>query len=496
MNLLEQLNGCCRRLWRDESGVVFAFTVIVFLTLFVIACSVYAVGENLRQRIVLQNAADAAAYSGAVVQADGLSRVAAINKAMAWTYVQMGRAVMDYDVDVWLQWTIQKWQERDDDVNTWVHEGNCPTYWVGQYGIEGQILINGHESYPIWVLEAMRVPGLQSYLQYQMYNYRTSIDSMTNEEDTIIANLKDHINTTISDVLQSNTGEPDPSDYVYTTVVSDAGSYFQILTQEDVFLRFFNPPSSAASAFNEGVNVWFNNQNRTDGIQRAYEQQPDSLLAEWWWFGVRYWSCYEDPCCIPQFYHGVMIPFPGGQEDDDVVTGQKAKDWGNQPDKYYETELVTPWILTGDFFEPAGAIVVSVARKMRNPLLFMVRNETLAGLFAFFEPVSSSPRPYAWAASAARAGYHKEGGIAGEYWTQDSEGWLENLPSASHADNLSQADWDGELIPLPWAAVTTESLWDSPTWQPLGSTGWGGSSLGVIAGGAASSRRLFTLMQL
>ena len=46
-------NRAARRLWQDESGVVLAVTVIIFLTLFLMACSVYAIGETVRQRAEL-----------------------------------------------------------------------------------------------------------------------------------------------------------------------------------------------------------------------------------------------------------------------------------------------------------------------------------------------------------------------------------------------------------------------------------------------------------
>ena len=98
------------RLWRDDSGVVLAVTMIVFLAMFMMACAVYAIGETVRQRVEVQNGADAGAYSAAIVQADTLSRVAAINRAMAWTYVQMVRMEMDYIVDKWLWLTLQRWE--------------------------------------------------------------------------------------------------------------------------------------------------------------------------------------------------------------------------------------------------------------------------------------------------------------------------------------------------------------------------------------------------
>ncbi|MBP7637737.1 MAG: hypothetical protein KBA18_07660, partial [Kiritimatiellae bacterium] len=97
--MLHAANRAALRLWRDDSGVVLAVTMIVFLAMFMMACAVYAIGETVRQRVEVQNGADAGAYSAAIVQADTLSRVAAINRAMAWTYVQMVRMEMDYIVD-------------------------------------------------------------------------------------------------------------------------------------------------------------------------------------------------------------------------------------------------------------------------------------------------------------------------------------------------------------------------------------------------------------
>lgn len=89
-------------LGRDEGGAVFVVTLAFFFLMYLVCCGVYAVSTAVRERIQLQNACDAAAYSAAVVQADTLSRIATINRAMAWTYVQMTRRQMDYIVLKWL----------------------------------------------------------------------------------------------------------------------------------------------------------------------------------------------------------------------------------------------------------------------------------------------------------------------------------------------------------------------------------------------------------
>ncbi|MEY4917517.1 MAG: hypothetical protein RL616_1430 [Verrucomicrobiota bacterium] len=476
MNLLAQLNAVCRRLARDESGVVFAFTVVVFLSLFVIACSVYGVGENIRQRIELQNAADAAAYSAGVVQADALSRVAAINKALAWTHVTMGRAVMDYDVDVWLEWTIKKFKERDQDVSMWVHQGNCPQYWVG-YGSQGQVFINQSQMKSISTLENMWSGGSKRQkIKQTIDDSRKAIKDMNDMESKIVEKLKSHLEDVVQEVVSQNTGTPDANDFLYSIKAEDASGYFKTLDDEKRLLKFFDNPQTASQVFEDGVDVWFKLKNGNDGIQRDYEQQGSSLRAEWRWSGFRFQACNNNPCCVIQYYKGQVI----GQDSDDIVTGEKAKNWGGHSQDYYETEKIKAQILTKDFFDRKGGIVVGVARKQANPLLFMLGNNSTPGMYGFFNPTATGGgTPYTWAAASSRAGY-RDGGGDGEYWTKDSGNWIDG------EKNLSQWDWDGELIPLPWL-TDVQGVWNSSTWQKLDQKGAGGTSLGGQAGGSAPS---------
>ena len=80
-------------------------TLAVVLFLYLLCSSSYAIGMTINEKIQLQNAADAAAYSAAVVEADGLSRIATINRAMSWTYIQTVKRRMDYIVLEWLNLT-------------------------------------------------------------------------------------------------------------------------------------------------------------------------------------------------------------------------------------------------------------------------------------------------------------------------------------------------------------------------------------------------------
>ena len=95
----------------SEDGAALVMTLGVFFLMYLSAVGVYALSTAVRERIHLQNAADAAAYSAAVVQADTFSRVGTINRAMAWTYVQMTRRQMDYIVMKWLDSTVGHYEK-------------------------------------------------------------------------------------------------------------------------------------------------------------------------------------------------------------------------------------------------------------------------------------------------------------------------------------------------------------------------------------------------
>ena len=103
MELYRELFRTAKSLMKEESGVALMLTLSVFLLLYVACAGVYAIGETVRQKIELQNACDSAAYSAAVVQADGLSRMAMVNRALSWTYVQLTNLQMDYITYRWMK---------------------------------------------------------------------------------------------------------------------------------------------------------------------------------------------------------------------------------------------------------------------------------------------------------------------------------------------------------------------------------------------------------
>ena len=119
MSTLRAAGRAFLRLGRDEDGVAMVVTLAVFMLMYVMCMGVYTVGTAVREKIQLQNAADAASYSAAVIQADTLSRIATINRAMAWTYVQMSRRQMDFIVAKWLRRSEQIYTEDFKKVEQW-----------------------------------------------------------------------------------------------------------------------------------------------------------------------------------------------------------------------------------------------------------------------------------------------------------------------------------------------------------------------------------------
>ena len=104
---------------RDENGAVILMTLGMFLFIYMLCIAIYAVGTSVHERIRLQNIADAAAYSASVAQADGLSRLATINRAISWTYIQLTRQQMDYIVHKWLKKTVTNFQEDLTKIQEW-----------------------------------------------------------------------------------------------------------------------------------------------------------------------------------------------------------------------------------------------------------------------------------------------------------------------------------------------------------------------------------------
>lgn len=479
--MINRANNAARRLWKDESGVVLAFTMVVFLTLFVMALSVYALGETVRLRVEVQNAADSAAYSAAIVQADNNSRIAALNRAMSWCYVQMVRMQMDYIVDKWLEETVDSWG-RDNDIMDGVNmAGECnhgqPYYGTG-YGVflyntsnHKKVMLNKHQ-----LVGIDEINDARDEAQGQGKDYHSlagpielcwqNIRDMNAKEVELLNALPGRIHKTVEEILKANISDTWNDSFAggggigYTLYQCDdpKTKTFRIMkgNEEDDFLRHSDyipeQGSTSPEVFGTGsyTGQWFNLKG--DGLQREYVQRSSMLIAEWSYFTSAWYYDFWGDCDIP-----VIIP-----NMDDSVRGEDV--W----DEHFTTELAEPYVVSNIFFcgntsDPTkgGAIVVGVSRKVTNPFQFMA----VGGKLGIVSPFTlDNGNRFMWTAAAAIAGYNPKP-------REECNGRYEVTYEDNSGDklwNLKTSDWDAELIPLHRA------------WTKGAGRAWTGESAGAL----------------
>jgi hypothetical protein len=479
--MIQALNKGALRLWKDESGVVLALTIIVFLSIFVMALAVYAVGDTVRLRVEVQNAADAAAYSGAIVQADCNSRVAALNRAMSWTYVQMVRMEMDYIVDKWLYWTLKDF-ERDEKLMEMINSAstcNKGSYYYGTgYGvsipnpmgqtfvlpcIRDRIRLNKNHIEKKSDIEKARTAAENAGKSYTALatpidKCRKNIDDMNEKEEELINKLPKRIKKTVETILKGNISDTWNDQfaggggimYALRQEEDPLKKNFRILKgkDEDDFLRHSDyipkAGNTAPEVFGPGSekSEWF--VLKGDGLQRHYVQRDKMLIAEWNWFSS-VWAEVDGACV------GAVVASGGSS-----VKGNDPR--VINPERYTTTALAKPQVLQDKFFAKGGSLIVGVTRKVNNPFQFMAEGGDLGIIRPF---TLDSGNRYMWTATAAIAGYNPKP-------PQDCQGKYEVTYEDNSGDklwNLKTSDWDAELIPLhrAWAKGTAGRKWDKAT---------------------------------
>ena len=424
----------------DESGVAFAFTVTAALILFLFGAAVYACGEIVRERIELQNTADAAAYSGALVQADTLSRIAVINKAMAWNYVMMTRRQMDHIVDVWLAQVEAHYAAAKSATAAFQNVCACHprsefANWrvgVAPGGGGGEVtyqLIRLNESQDVMipVISAAR-GGHPAYNPVSTLNsLRQCVAAMNQAEKELVSDLKKRIENAVEFAVKANASltENDRKAQTQRDIdwalydLQDASRYFEILKNDEPrFLKFGEFTGSAQSIFGNGADVWLVKAGG-EGFQRDYRQSANSLAARWFTYN-QIWV-HPDKVCV---FAGLVVN-PGVR-----VTGEMARD------SYYTGQIAKPQILKNNYFQPDGAITVGVSRPLNNPFAFVFSGKQ-SGIFSAFNV--GGGHQTMWCVASARVGYRLPSWREGEY---------RNRGSIDDKDNLCTADWDAEFLPL------------------------------------------------
>lgn len=461
MNLLRQANEWCRRLWRDEGGVVLALTVVVFMMLFLLAWACFAVGEIVRERIELQNAADSAAYSGALVQADHLSRIAAINRAMAWTYVMLDQMTMDYIVDKWLEKVVDQWDKDDWKAYLFNQIGMCnfgrPMYYFnGALGSDKYVRLNRSQLVSINSIRMHRMmaraPGFSrswgsnyGTLRSHIVQAKANIKAMNAAEDDLIGQVENRIRTMVASAVRQNIAETDNdrdaggADIEHHLEIKPATWWFRALRNrqddETQFLAHADFYDGPRSTFGEGTDVWFVRSDGGDGLQREYEQKSQALIAEWNWWSTK-WIIVEGVC--------VPAPFPR-------ISGSSTIRGSDVRDGQFAMVKARPRVLREEFFLRDGTIAVGVKRRLNNPFFFIFGSLAEEGMFRFFNPSPGRPRDM-WGVATAIAGYQSPNEPGdGRY-----EVTYEDVPIRK-LWNLKTGDWDAELVPLHRAWARGES---------------------------------------
>ncbi len=501
----------CAKLYRDEHGAVLAVTMLCMLLLFLMSMAVYAIGETIRQRIELQNAADAAAYSGAVAQADVLSRIAVINQAMAWLYVTLNKMQMDYIVHFWLEAVCRQYLEDKDNLKEWAEASDCgnKTDWYISL-----IELNRH-SEPERLVTVEQIMGAMDRAIAQSAKWAELMgkdpkgklhdiiqSAMNKEQQRLINDIPNLIKYQVKETLKKNIKETFNDrvagganiSYVLLQDGGDHGavSYLKpFVHDEDWFLKYGGYWGGAGKTFGPGTGKWW---VKRSGLQRWYKQQDDCLVARWYRHSIK----YEEKA-------GVCIPIPCLAPTNDTwidITGEMGLEQHKYKEIFRQTAQPIPHRLDPSFFGRRGTIVVGVARRMNNPLFYFFGRRGEEGMYRAFT-VNNDQR-FMWTASAARAAYNPYWGNSENlnpantgkydptYWprwrpaNRDSDEYLKG--NAAHPtneyeikfQNLCNSDWDATLLPLhrAWSWAQTGQFYQvtggkvleevaNSTWQPL-----------------------------
>ena len=482
------------RLGRDEDGAALIVTLALFMFMYLSCAGVFAVGQQVKNKIHLQNACDAAAYSAAVVQADTLSRIATINRAMAWTYISMSKRQMDYIVWKWLNTTVEKVKAdigkakeagsegshypEPDHKKYWALKPDTPTIyechkWDDEDHDSVSVSLNGSHEPKVseiknkisdfksnWYSDSSdnarsfyNGPGSSiDVLRSQIDEDKAVINDMFTSEKNLSESLPARVESTVEEILKANFAFNDDLFYMIEQSDSPYDDYMRILasSEESSFLSFADyDDASKSSPFGtgSGSDEWFP-LGSGNGFLRKY-QQADALESHWAWASWR-WVCTSEGCVSER---------SGGAGNE--CLGSKCHD------SYFDGVAAKPLVLTDDYFGGAGTITVGLASYNENPWyrIFGASDGIddkgmLGGIYGAFNPYKYVE--WTWTFSSAKAGYkNKDEDLPRRdymiHWDKYNQSW-----------NLCQSDWDAVFVPVRRAASKADGVkWNCDEAAPL-----------------------------
>lgn len=450
-----------RHLFCGDDGAALVITLGVFFFMYIFCAGVYAIGMAVKEKIHLQNACDAAAYSAAVVQADSISRIATLNRALGWTYAQMCRRQMDYIVARWLQgvwrkynedyykakmgnartgcglhggpgwdrgyWncahTNEQWTLDRADLNSGRHVPyvNRSDDWTRDDGSVQARLENfeGGETKYLHIdgyLRKMRdslfeiqteVPTIED-LGKQIDQDKVAVDEMSDAIDRFARTMPSNIRTAALAILRANIPMDlhERCEIAIRQSENPLGDYFIPVarTEENERGMIGNGGEGVDSGgngnFGIGSKTWFYFAGSGEGFQRAYIQHDDVLMAAWNYV-YNIWTCKNESDSIHKNVNYDCPDWYSGSDakaDDDSRPG--SRDYRLKNKSRFVSATARPKLLDKTYFGPNGTITIGIVRHQTSPWYSVFRNVSENGIYAAFNPVNDL-----FCFASAKAGY-------------------------------------------------------------------------------------------
>ncbi len=410
-----------RHLARGEEGVALVVTMAVFMMLYVSCAAVFTIGQSVKERVILQNAADAAAYSAAVVQADTLSRIAVLNREMAWRYKCMVGRQMDYIACKWIAYNC------DED-----HTGNYKFY-------KDKTAVRAHRGKtPNWISLRERLDIDSSYgseaaeraesLSDEIAADEAAINALGDEIDALLSDYGSAASQVAKDILEANLKGVCADKCYYSITFRPLDGLCRELSggEEAWFLHHVSDSFGFSDYGAASLEEFFPVMS-----ELTHNPQGNSYFRTAWdWLDGLDWV----PVSRYDYRH------------EDELSG----------DHTVHTEAARPRVLKTEYFTEGeeeervagGAITVGIARENENP---WARFADVTGLYSVFTPSSSAK--WSWAVASAQAGFRPFRPAGGAPADSDSDETrfdyiLDVTDADSEPENLRTDNWNALFVPV------------------------------------------------
>lgn len=423
--MIKALRRKIDNLVHGDDGAALIITLALFMLLYIACAGVFAIGQTVKEKMILQNAVDAAAYSAAIVQADTLSRIAALNREMAWTYKNLVCHQMDYISAKWLKAACDHPSVPEKGYEYYkppASERICADYGATDNKIT------------LIAVSTNVVPESEVYSNVKNSEALNLASKIREEKETIsllnasisdlISNLGDRMERVAKDVLVANLPDTYSADCFYSVKAYNYDSWSEIMTagDEEAFLGFVGEKSDAF-----GNTYWF--PLDASSLMRSYKRDFN-FHSEWVWYDSS-GNSYQEK----RNYNALTKL---GED----VNGKAA----------YPRRLKKAYFGVDSDGIRRGAISVGVAKYNRNPWARAFGrawlNGTTRGLYEVFQPLIGTI-DWTWAVASAQAGYIDSRAMKDDERKSSYAGDHEyNVDWEDGNWNLRTDNWDAVHVPV------------------------------------------------